>query len=417
MLLTRRGSWLSALLLSASLLNGPALRPAQAQDDAPKAKPDAAAKDGAAKEGAEGEKKKGPPAPPEGNDPKELKLYLTRVMRARPPEQTPEAISRFLENVRFAGEAVLKKDIEDEELLAQAASLQIQALEAMARFGDESAEEKLEKLKEALSQDKRAGVKAVVEVSQFESKLAKLPELEPAEQKKLIEELAAKLAAPKLIPDYIGMTQSVGMLLESLDQPEQAKAALVLFADKLEERKDDEPQVASLIKRIVPSLRGTAKRLDLIGHPIEIKGTALDGQPFDIENWKGKVVLVDFWATWCGPCIQEMPNVIRHYKGYHDKGFEVVGISLDESADDLKEFLKENKIPWVTLFDAKEENAGWNNPLARKYGISGIPTCILVDQKGNVVSLSARGEKLEEWLTKLLGPAEEKEAAAPKKDE
>lgn len=408
MLLTRRGSWLSALFLSASLLSTPAVRPARAQDDAPKAKP--AAK-GDAKETAEDEKK-GPPAPPEGNDVKALKLYLTRVMRARPPEQTPEAISEYLENVRFAGEAVLKKEIDDEELLAQAASLQIQALEAMARFGNESAEGKLEKLREALAKDPRPGVQAVVEVSTFESKLAQLPEVEPAEQKKLVAELADKLSAPKLIPDYIGMTQSVGMLFEQLDKPQEAKEALTLFADRLDARKDDEPQLASMIKRIVPALRGTAKRLDLIGHPIEIKGTALDGQPFDIASLKGKVVLVDFWATWCGPCLQEMPNVVGHYKDYHDKGFEVVGISLDESADDLKEFLKERKIPWVNLFESKEENTGWNNPIARQYGISGIPTCILVDQKGNVVSLNARGPKLGEWLTKLLGPVEKKEAAA-----
>src|SRR5690606_1724849 len=84
---------------------------------------------------------------------------------------------------------------------------------------------------------------------------------------------------------------------------------------------------------IVPMLEGIARRMALPGNPIQVTGTLLDGSPFNWDAYRGKVVLVDFWATWCGPCRAEVPNVIKMYQAYHDKGFDVVGISLDEKPE------------------------------------------------------------------------------------
>ena len=124
----------------------------------------------------------------------------------------------------------------------------------------------------------------------------------------------------------------------------------------------------------------------------------LDGKPLSVANYKGKVVLVDFWATWCGPCVGEMPNVIKAYGKYHDKGFEIIGVSLDESKGSLTDFIKKNNMPWPQYFDGK----GWQNKLGAKYGINSIPMNYLVGKDGKIIDKELRGDALDEAVGKAL---------------
>jgi len=124
----------------------------------------------------------------------------------------------------------------------------------------------------------------------------------------------------------------------------------------------------------------------------------LEGNPLSVGKFKGKVVLVDFWATWCGPCVRELPNVLETYEKYHEKGFEIVGISLDRDEEKLKSFIKEKKMSWPQYFDGQ----GWGSKLAQKYGVNSIPATYLLNAEGEIVDKDLRGERLMEVVGKLV---------------
>jgi len=140
------------------------------------------------------------------------------------------------------------------------------------------------------------------------------------------------------------------------------------------------------------------KRLAIGGEPIPFEVKDLDGQLLSLEKLKGKVVLLDFWATWCGPCRQEMPNVKRVYKKYNKSGFEIVGISLDSKLNDVKSYLKKNDVKWVQHFDGK----GWNNGVAQKYKVSSIPATYLIDRQGKIRYKALRGPALDRAVEQLI---------------
>ena len=126
--------------------------------------------------------------------------------------------------------------------------------------------------------------------------------------------------------------------------------------------------------------------------------TDLNGKPFSLAAYKGKVVLIDFWATWCGPCRVELPNVLAAYEKFHNRGFEILGISLDEDRKKLLDFIEAKGMKWPQYFDGK----GWETKLAQDYGIQGIPATFLVDGDGTIVATDLRGDDLSAAVEKAL---------------
>ena len=125
----------------------------------------------------------------------------------------------------------------------------------------------------------------------------------------------------------------------------------------------------------------------------------LNGTPISVAGFKGKVVLVDFWATWCGPCRGELPNVIATYKKHHANGFEIIGVSLDSERDKLEAFLKNQEgMTWPQFYDGQ----GWQNKLAVKYGVESIPFAVLIGPDGKIIGKDLRGDDLESAVASAL---------------
>ena len=194
----------------------------------------------------------------------------------------------------------------------------------------------------------------------------------------------------------IQMALQVARLAEAGEYTDLAVKAYRQFIGILTKAEKDKDLDAALKK-----METAVRWLTLPGTELKIEGTTLAGAPLDWSKYRDKVVLIDFWATWCGPCIAEMPGLRENYDRYRDKGFEVVGISLDRDREALEKFVKEKEVPWAILFESPEKP----NPAVEFYGINTIPRMILVGRDGKVISTNARGKRLTEESSACSGPS------------
>jgi thiol-disulfide isomerase/thioredoxin len=341
------------------------------------------------------------PAVPDGS-PAELLAYIESLAD---PAALPTSRGRLRYYLRKAAEAtadaagrILAQTRPEDPLHDRAIALKLDALQTMQRLGEPQAAEALAAFAASLGEVEdealAARVRRAAVAAQIEAAIASG---RPEDAAPLVARVAAAVkAAP--------------------DDEDLAKAAAGLAA-KLAEMPGGEPAAAGAFETLLPlfeasgsqavrdlaaELGGTARRLSLPGRPMKITGTLLSGEAFDQGTLAGKVVLVDFWATWCGPCVAEIANLRKEYDRWHAQGFEVVGVSLDEDRDTLERFVTAKKIPWPVLYE-EPGGPGWRHPLASYYGITGIPTVVLIGADGNVITLDARGKKLGVALERLLG--------------
>jgi thiol-disulfide isomerase/thioredoxin len=342
----------------------------------------------------------GIPPVPEGT-PEQMLDYIRTIRQVTEQPASREEMMKSMQAIATAtmtaADRALSQLKNSDDLFDEAATAKLQSLMMLSRLGDPDASSSLRTFAASLIEGPSPALATeakrlllVQEAQELFSKrdLTKAPAI--------IEQAGALLAANPDDTATAGLAMQLASGFEHMPGGEAlSKQAYETFGPLFKKSTNES------IQQMAESFQGTLRRLSLPGNPMEITGTLLNGKPFDQSTLAGKVVLVDFWATWCGPCIAEIPNVLEAYKKYSSKGFEVVGVSLDQDRDALEKFVTDKKIPWPILFE-NSEGSGWQHPLATYYGISGIPTVILIGKDGNVVSLNARGERLGELLDELF---------------
>lgn len=230
---------------------------------------------------------------------------------------------------------------------------------------------------------------------------------------------AATLPAVKDLADYeetsvrMAITKNVADKDVLLDEfiakhPKDPHGETLLVRRAFQASEDERPKLLNRFLTVYPNgkyapmVRGVLKQKSEIGKPFALTFTdAIKGTAFDITSLKGKVVLVDFWATWCGPCVAKIPEVKSWYTKYQPKGFEVVGVSLDQPEDKgglkaLKAFVAKNELPWPQYYQGNY----WQSDFSSSWGINSIPCTFLIDKKGVLRDINPQGE--EEVIKKLL---------------
>lgn len=198
----------------------------------------------------------------------------------------------------------------------------------------------------------------------------------------------------------VKMNQHTPVLMYALDflHPTKDKALILSEITRLSK---EYPWLAEAKqKRIdMANAEAIAKKTGIGAVAMDFTQNNTAGKAVKLSDYRGKYVLLDFWASWCGPCRAENPNVLDNYEKYHSKGLEILGVSLDDKKDAWLKAIKDDGLEWAHVSDLK----GWKNDVAKEYNIRAVPSNFLIDKEGKIVAVDLRGEELTQRLAEIFG--------------
>ena len=269
----------------------------------------------------------------------------------------------------------------------------LRVLHDRAAWGDTTADEQLWTFVTTIKDDPREKIAEQVRFFQLERRVAEADDLSIEAIPTLLAELKDFFAGLNLHKRHLRMASLAVAAINRLEDAAVREKYFTEFGGLFAESESRElaRYGRTLAKR--PTASGGS---DWIGKPLELTGATTLGVEFDWARYRGKIVLVDFWATWCGPCRAAMPHVKMLHQQFSQQSFDVVGVSLDQDLEVLSRYLDQNQIGWANLAGPETQD------LAVKYGIRGIPTMLLIDKEGTIVAVSHHLADLEKRLKSLL---------------
>ncbi|MDB5340485.1 MAG: Redoxin domain protein [Planctomycetaceae bacterium] len=350
---------------------------------------------------------------PTGASPEMLMKFADDLMYAKQPELDSQAAlaayyAKVVAAVMQASQIVLDTKGVNDTLAEKALNAQFMSLALKTRLGDKKAIQQRLDLAQKYRADPRKAFAKISKEQRLYANLQQFDKLNAKEQEDLLADSLDFIKSCDFDEQLLKRIYTIGSVFERSKTPGLSSRVYEQIAGLMSQSEQSE------VSKLSKQFQRMAKRMRLVGQPFEMEGQLVSQKPIDWASYRGKIVLVYFWATSSVSSVTDLPNLKSLYQGYSSKGFDIIGVSKDTNKTALDNFLAKNQIAWSNLFNFTDEFAeeGAQQPVVEKYGIMATPYRILVGKDGKVIKLDPSNEELRETLKDLLGPPVERENKA-----